>query len=376
VKPSNCFIIHADDGEEDQVKLIDFGIAKDLAVSADPTGTGMVLGTPGYLAPELVNGECAPSPSTDVYSLGVTLYKLLTHRLPWEGRFNVDVLVSQRQHAPHPVGEKMASFGQRMPRAAEVVVMTAFAVAPAERYPSARAFAAALREILNQYPDDVESDASSVAPDGAASPVSSTRRVAAEPGTPRRYAWLQLLVAAVGFVVVLWAVPAAPARPLAPVVVRPLAAPVAAPVAPPEIVPLVPPVIREPGPDSEPAPEVIGGPQSPPMEPREDEDPRAEPAPRTRPFKPAVIRKDVEDEHPYLLRTCAPKAPGYRSLVFTLVIAPSGRLTAVQAKPKALARCVQDLWRHARFDASDEGGSYTHRLIVPSPLPALLEIKR
>lgn len=415
VKPSNCFLIQEGDDGADLVKLIDFGIAKDLTAKGDPTGTGMVLGTPGYLAPELMEGACAPSALTDVYALGVTLYKLLTHRLPWEGRSYVDVVVSQRRDAPHPIRIGMATAGRRMPHAAEVVVMTAFASIPQERYGSARAFAAALRAVLRDHPESVhEADEVEVAieadfmpldasaPEPVPAPPSTDQppttappptRSLSEPGqdSPRTPLWT-LAATVLTFVGILLAFPTAPARPLGPSPIRAVAHPIpaASRIKPVDdststATKLANPQVTQPtndltgqsatDPADQPATDLAPAPADirTVSKPRDIPGTERAPVPRGRPFKPGVIRKEIEGEHAYLIKTCAAKAPKRRVLDFTLFIDPSGRLTSVKAAPKDFRRCVRDLWLQTRFDASDTGGSVTYRLNVPeAPPPPLL----
>ncbi len=77
LKPANVLV----DWAGDQVKLVDFGLAR--ALGAAQTGTGLVLGTPSYLAPEQLAGA-PPTPAGDLYALGVTLFELLAGRLPHE----------------------------------------------------------------------------------------------------------------------------------------------------------------------------------------------------------------------------------------------------------------------------------------------------
>ena len=81
VKPENVFITHAGD-EGDHAKVLDFGIARVLDVNDGLTETGLV-GTPHYLAPEVLVGEKA-TPAADVYSLGVMLFQMVTGLLPFE----------------------------------------------------------------------------------------------------------------------------------------------------------------------------------------------------------------------------------------------------------------------------------------------------
>src|SRR5205085_786759 len=79
VKPQNVLL--NDDG---QPKVTDFGIARSLDIDQGVTQTGTVLGTSNYIAPEQASGEPVDA-HTDVYSLGVVLFELLTGRLPFEG---------------------------------------------------------------------------------------------------------------------------------------------------------------------------------------------------------------------------------------------------------------------------------------------------
>ncbi|MBN1605761.1 MAG: protein kinase [Polyangiaceae bacterium] len=86
IKPHNLFIVRRDDGSE-QVKLLDFGVARLYAGHVDetPSTAGRALGTPSYMSPEQAAGEENIDVRTDVYSLGVVLYHALSGRLPHPG---------------------------------------------------------------------------------------------------------------------------------------------------------------------------------------------------------------------------------------------------------------------------------------------------
>lgn len=88
LKPANILlsplISNSESGNEFRPKLADFGIAKWLNENQSLTLTGTILGTPGYMSPEQSFGQ-SPDVTTDVYSIGVILYELLTERLPFEG---------------------------------------------------------------------------------------------------------------------------------------------------------------------------------------------------------------------------------------------------------------------------------------------------
>src|SRR5690349_17878631 len=95
IKPSNVRI--ASDGS---VKIMDFGIAR--LQSADITGSGAIVGTPTYMAPEqITNG--AITPATDVFAVGCLLYELLTYRKPFEGETVHGVLYQVLTTDPKPL---------------------------------------------------------------------------------------------------------------------------------------------------------------------------------------------------------------------------------------------------------------------------------
>jgi len=131
VKPANLLVT-----ADRTVKVTDFGIARALS-SAAVTGTGAVMGTPQYLSPEQARGEVA-TPASDVYGLGVVAYECLAGRRPFEKDTAVATALA---HLNDPVPPLPAS----VPPDLAAVVMRALAKKPAERFPDAAAFAAALR---------------------------------------------------------------------------------------------------------------------------------------------------------------------------------------------------------------------------------------
>ncbi|MCS6773162.1 MAG: protein kinase [Anaerolineae bacterium] len=141
LKPHNVLI--ARDG---QVKVTDFGIARAWSVSAtQPISVGEVWGTPHYYAPEQAAGM-APTPASDVYSLGVLLFELLTGRRPFEGSDPV-LLARLHQTQPPPAPSR---FNPSIPPLLDSVVLRALAKDPAQRYRDAAAFARALRAYLQR----------------------------------------------------------------------------------------------------------------------------------------------------------------------------------------------------------------------------------
>ncbi len=98
LKLANVIITH-----EKVAKIIDFGLASALAHETALTKTGCIVGTPMYMAPEQIMGECTKS--SDVYSLGVILYRLLSGKIPHDGP-SVDILLTQRlELSAEPISE-------------------------------------------------------------------------------------------------------------------------------------------------------------------------------------------------------------------------------------------------------------------------------
>ncbi|HEX9922770.1 MAG TPA: serine/threonine-protein kinase, partial [Anaerolineae bacterium] len=130
----------------DEPVLIDFGLVTLLIgdnAQFKPDGTG--LGRPAYTSPEQAGGQPGDRLS-DLYSLGVILYELVSGRLPFEADSPADMLAQQRQNLPPPP----RTFNPDLPEAAQAVILQALAKEPGRRFTSARelsqAFAAALAE--------------------------------------------------------------------------------------------------------------------------------------------------------------------------------------------------------------------------------------
>jgi len=132
VKPSN--ILLAPSG---RAVLTDFGIAR-LSTDRTLTRTGAIIGTPEYMSPEQAQGETV-MPQSDVYSLGVVLYEMLTGRVPFSGPTHAVLLAHITRLPPPP-----RALNPALTPAVEAAVLRALAKAPAERYRSAGEMAQAL----------------------------------------------------------------------------------------------------------------------------------------------------------------------------------------------------------------------------------------
>ncbi len=144
LKPANI-LLEGNPGEEIP-KVMDFGIAKSLDDDASKTKTGLVVGTPYYLAPEQARGSKDIDHRADIYSLGVTLYQMLTGRLPYDGETAIQIITAHCM-APFPA---ISNFLPHIDPHLEQVVSKAMAKAPEDRFQSCQEFADALDVLLPQ----------------------------------------------------------------------------------------------------------------------------------------------------------------------------------------------------------------------------------
>lgn len=139
IKPSNIIL-----DQEGHPHLMDFGLAKRDVDDDAMTPEGEVLGTPAYMAPEQARGDLRQIDArSDVYSLGVILYELLTGERPFRGNRRM-LILQVLEDEPRPPRR----LNDKIPRDLETICLKAMAKSPARRYASAREFALDLRRYL------------------------------------------------------------------------------------------------------------------------------------------------------------------------------------------------------------------------------------
>ncbi|MCH8876404.1 MAG: PD40 domain-containing protein [Chloroflexi bacterium] len=144
VKPKNVLL-----DELGNAYLTDFGIAKILEATIDLTGDA-ILGTPKYMSPEQCRGEKNLTPATDVYSLGIVLFEMLTGRPPFDAEAPLAV-INMQLHEPLP-----RSLRPDLPDEAERALFKALAKKPDERYQSAGELARAFAQAVAEAPVGVD----------------------------------------------------------------------------------------------------------------------------------------------------------------------------------------------------------------------------
>ena len=180
VKPANMLLGGlAEDGSEDHVYLSDFGISKTSQATTNLTLTGQVLGTLNYLAPEQIEGRAVDG-RADAYSLACAAFEMLAGAPPFRRDQSLAVMWAQLS-APPPA---LASARPDLPAGVDQVMFRGLAKAPEDRYPSCRAFAAALQEACGVSSAELQPHAAQAAAAlGSAGPGSAGPGMA-RPGMP------------------------------------------------------------------------------------------------------------------------------------------------------------------------------------------------
>jgi serine/threonine protein kinase len=144
LKPANILL-----DTDNRVRVTDFGLAKRLADDAGLTRTGELLGTPSFMSPEQVSGDPTKiGPTADVYSLGATLYALVTGRPPFQAASTVDTLKQVVDQEPVPPRE----FDANIPPEIETITLKCLEKSADDRYKSASDLANDLQRYLQDEP--------------------------------------------------------------------------------------------------------------------------------------------------------------------------------------------------------------------------------
>jgi serine/threonine-protein kinase len=146
VKPGNI-LVDERPGRPDHVYLADFGLSKGAVAGISLTGVGNYLGTPGYSAPEQVQGHDVDG-RADQYALACVAFELLTGRAPYQRDLPMAVLLAHVSEPPPSLGARRAG----LPATADRVMARALAKRPEQRYASCREFTDTLRETFGLPP--------------------------------------------------------------------------------------------------------------------------------------------------------------------------------------------------------------------------------
>ena len=196
IKPGNIILTIDEHGQE-IAKVLDFGIAKLRQAAGENaqsgmTMTGMVVGTPLYMSPEQFMGKKAGEEidgRTDLYSLGVVLYQMVTARLPFDGDTLYAVMMRHMEGTVQPPHEVSPELG--IPPSLSQVILKAIDKSRDLRYQTADEFIAALAQVAEELPaseispaPEIKISASNVSAAPVA-PVSRASQVSAAPATPK-----------------------------------------------------------------------------------------------------------------------------------------------------------------------------------------------
>lgn len=161
IKPANMLL------QDNWLFLTDFGIAKLLTTSTYRSRTHAGAGTPGYMAPEQIRGKSLPA--SDLYSLAIIAYQLLTGHMPFSGDEPYAIFLKHILHDP----PSPRQFNAHLPEMMERVLLRSLSRRPEERHPSCQAFVAELEQgwhesgtndMLSDIPDSFDADATLLSP--------------------------------------------------------------------------------------------------------------------------------------------------------------------------------------------------------------------
>ena len=194
LKPANIMV-----SQRRSLVIMDFGLAW-RAASQDPriTETGRVLGTPAYMSPEQIEGDTQRvGPLSDLYSIGVILFELLTGTLPFQGPL-ISVMIKIKTEAPPPP----RSFNANIDPALADICLRAMAKDPADRFRSCREFADTLDQWMLAYRNRAHTPTANVGSERTTSDTQTTFEFDDAPplekkksSVPWRPTWVYLVVA-------------------------------------------------------------------------------------------------------------------------------------------------------------------------------------
>lgn len=253
IKPSNVLL-----DEAGNAYLTDFGIAKIVETTLDLT-RGNILGTPAYMSPEQCQGVRELTPASDIYSLGIVLYEMVTGRTPYQAETPI-ALIHMQLNQPLPLPRTIRP---NLPEAAEKVILKALAKPPESRHASCSEMAAAFARAVAGQPAGVPAAAAAGAGSAAAdtdatlihSPADEPTLVpSAAAASLGRFIWpiaALLLLLLVGGGVAIWQLLANTSPPPTP------SPPAAAVLSPTQTAPAVPTPTSPPPPTVEPTPNLL-----------------------------------------------------------------------------------------------------------------------
>lgn len=132
----------------DSLRITDFGLAKYDSSEIEVTHEGVIVGTPAYMSPEQAKGNVTVTAKSDVYSLGVMLYELLTGQIPFQGDTNLETLRAIDTDEPTP----LRKLNSAIPRDLEAICLCCLSKAPSSRYDTAYALQQDLERWLAGHP--------------------------------------------------------------------------------------------------------------------------------------------------------------------------------------------------------------------------------
>ncbi|MCU0694007.1 MAG: protein kinase [Polyangiaceae bacterium] len=144
LKPANVFLVeHAD--EQDFVKVIDFGLVKNVDnTGEDLTQAGLFMGSPKYMAPEQIKGDRVDG-RTDIYSLGIIMYEMMTGRVPFDRPNSVHIMMAHVNEPPPPMRHTNPNI--QISQATEELILRCLEKDPNSRFPSMESLLNSLKTI-------------------------------------------------------------------------------------------------------------------------------------------------------------------------------------------------------------------------------------